>query len=110
MLYDFLTKYNIILGSSSPRREELLTDLGVKFTINDKNNNIKENMKIEVEQANRKSTEFIADLEKQLKDTKNETDKVVKAEIKIEKNLEEFFQNLIFLLLFGVLQLLLNLP
>ena len=33
MLYDFLSKYNIILGSSSPRRKELLTDLGVKFTI-----------------------------------------------------------------------------
>ena len=33
MLYNFLSKYNIILGSSSPRRKELLTDLGVKFTI-----------------------------------------------------------------------------
>ena len=33
MLNNFISKYNIILGSSSPRRKELLTDLGVKFTI-----------------------------------------------------------------------------
>ena len=33
MLYEFLTKYNIILGSSSPRRKKLLSDLGVTFTI-----------------------------------------------------------------------------
>ena len=33
MLYDFLSRYNIILGSSSPRRKDLLTDLGIKFTI-----------------------------------------------------------------------------
>ena len=33
MLNHFLSKYNIILGSSSPRRKELLTDLGVKFTV-----------------------------------------------------------------------------
>ena len=37
MLNDLLSKYNIILGSSSPRRKELLTDLGVKFTIKTKN-------------------------------------------------------------------------
>jgi len=33
MLYEFLAKYNIILGSSSPRRKKLLSDLGVRFTI-----------------------------------------------------------------------------
>jgi len=33
MLYEFLTKYNIILGSSSPRRKELLEALGIKFSV-----------------------------------------------------------------------------
>jgi len=33
MLNNLLEKYNVILGSLSPRRKELLTDTGVKFTI-----------------------------------------------------------------------------
>ena len=34
---NFITKYNIILGSSSPRRKELLRDLGIIFTVKTKN-------------------------------------------------------------------------
>ncbi len=33
MLAKQLKKYNIILGSASPRRKKLLTDIGLKFTI-----------------------------------------------------------------------------
>ena len=33
MINEKLKKYNIILGSSSDRRKELLTDLGINFTI-----------------------------------------------------------------------------
>lgn len=33
MLLEKIQKYNIILGSSSPRRAELLNKLGIKFTI-----------------------------------------------------------------------------
>ena len=33
MLNNSLSRYNVILGSSSPRRKELLTTLGVKFTV-----------------------------------------------------------------------------
>ena len=33
MLIEKLKKYNIILGSASPRRKQLLTELGIKFTI-----------------------------------------------------------------------------
>lgn len=33
MLIDKLKKYNIVLGSSSPRRKDLLTELGVSFSI-----------------------------------------------------------------------------
>lgn len=33
MLNNSLSRYNVILGSSSPRRKELLTNLGVKFTV-----------------------------------------------------------------------------
>ena len=31
MLYDFLNKYSITLGSSSPRRQALLKDLGINY-------------------------------------------------------------------------------
>ena len=33
MLNEQLQQYNIILGSASPRRKELLSDIGIKFTI-----------------------------------------------------------------------------
>ena len=33
MLVEKLKKYNIILGSSSPRRKQLLAELGIEFTI-----------------------------------------------------------------------------
>ena len=33
MLKKLLEQYNIILGSASPRREELLSDIGLKFSI-----------------------------------------------------------------------------
>ena len=33
MLIEKLNKYNIVLGSSSPRRKKLLSDLGIHFTI-----------------------------------------------------------------------------
>ena len=38
MLYDFLNKYSITLGSSSPRRQPLLKDLGINFSIKTTNN------------------------------------------------------------------------
>ena len=37
MLKHLLTKYNVILGSLSVRRKELLTDIGVEFTISKTN-------------------------------------------------------------------------
>ena len=33
MLNKLLRQYNIILGSASPRRKELLSDIGIKFSI-----------------------------------------------------------------------------
>jgi len=33
MLFDKLKKYNVILASNSPRRKELLTDLGIDFEV-----------------------------------------------------------------------------
>ena len=33
MLNELLQQYNIILGSASPRRKELLSDIGIKFSI-----------------------------------------------------------------------------
>ncbi|MGB5364306.1 MAG: Maf family protein, partial [Aureibaculum sp.] len=33
MLNKKLEKYNIILGSGSPRRQQILKDLGIQFTV-----------------------------------------------------------------------------
>ena len=33
MIIEKIKKYNIILGSSSPRRKELLSELGINFTV-----------------------------------------------------------------------------
>ena len=67
MLYDFLSKYNIILGSSSPRRKELLTDLGVKFTIKTTNKEEKYPSLLKGEEiatflAQQKATSFLTQL------------------------------------------------
>lgn len=67
MLNNFLSKYNIILGSSSPRRKELLTDLGIKFTVKTTNKEEKYPSVLEHEEiakflAKQKASYFLSQL------------------------------------------------
>ena len=67
MLYEFLTKYNIILGSSSPRRKELLEALGIKFSVKTTNKDEKYPAELKEEEiakflAQQKSSYFLNQL------------------------------------------------